>query len=216
MRVEIRQRPSAGASLAGIPPPKRAASSAATPGLVEAYSESCFENSTSFYIAPPEHPKLGKWAQPSSLKYSQPLPQQDHVAAQCLDEAMHFASNRGGRRSKRSGGRPRTTGGESYPRPVLRGGDCHPSTREKSTSSAAVAAKSSARAKPSRALGSHSSVEPGRAKRPISPVGALLTASTTSPSAIQGQREAPRINTPISGRVRVNNFVLWKIGTLVL
>lgn len=213
MRVEIRQRPAAGVSPAGAPPPKRSAS-AAVPGLVEAYSESCFESSTSFYIASPEHPKLGKWAQPSTLKYSEPPQQQsDHIATQCLDEAMLFASNHG-RSSQRSSGRPRTTGGECVARPVWRGGR-QPSAQGGSISAAAAAAAQSfSGAKPSRASGNPRKrvVEPGRAKRPISAVGALLAGSTTPSSSIRGQREAPRINTPISGRVRVKAQLGFAMG----
>lgn len=225
MRVEIRQRPAAGKTPAtGVPPPKRSAS-AAGPGLVEAYSESCFESSTSFYIASPEHPKLGKWAQPSTLRYSQPPQQQsDHITSQCLDEAMLFASNSGNNNaSRRRSGRPRTTGGECIARPVWRG-SYHVSTRGSSTAGgAAVAAvkstksaKSASAAKPSRAIRNRL-VEPGREKRPISSTGALLAGSTTPPSSsIRGQREAPRINTPISGRVSVQRttlYVLWKAKT---
>lgn len=37
-------------------------------GLVEAYSEPCFESPPRFFVASPGHPKLGKWAQRSTLK----------------------------------------------------------------------------------------------------------------------------------------------------
>lgn len=168
MRVEVRRRPSP----AG-PTPKRSAS--ASPGLVKAYADSCFESSTTFFVASPEHPKLGKWAEPSALKYSQ-LPQQvNPLATKCLDEAMLFASSNGG-------SRPRTAGGSS------RGGSHRTSRRR---GSAANGASPSDIARPGRPA-----VEPARSQRPISPKG-------TGTASIQGQREAPRIDTPISGRVRV-------------
>lgn len=168
MRVEVRRRPSPADR---VPTPKRSANA----GLVKAYSDSCFESSTAFYIASPEHPQLGKWAKPSTLKYSQLPQQRDPTTTQCLDEASLFAS---------SHSRPRTAGCSS--RPVGRGG-CHRSSRGRGSS--AIAASSCSGTKPSR-----SAIEPARTQRPISPTG--------TSSSIQGQREAPRIDTPISGRVR--------------
>jgi len=191
MRVEVRRR--AGPAAA----PKREAS--ANPGLVKAYSDSCFESPTNFYIASPEHPKLGIWAKPSTLKYSQPPPQIDYITKQCLDEAMLFASTT----SHRGGGsKPRKTVGRS--RPVGRGGGGKherggkpASTVGGSASLAGAAPTAAYRAKPSRAA-----VEPARAKRPISPLGA-------SPSA--------RIDTPISGRVRSERaFVCEFVHPLLL
>lgn len=171
VKVEVRRRPSPAGS---VPTPKRSAN--ASPGLVQAYSDSCFESSTTFYIASPEHPKLGKWAKPSTLKYSHPPQQRDPIITQCLDESMLFASSHSSR--------PRTTGCSS--RRVGRG-ECHRPSRGRG--GPAVAAPSSSSAKPLR-----SAEEPAKAQRAISPTG--------TSSSIQGQREAPRIDTPISGRVR--------------
>lgn len=174
MRVEIRRRASPAAA------PKRIAS--ANPGLVKAYSDSCFESTTSFYIASPEHPKLGIWAKPSTLKYCQPPPQIDYITKRCLDEATLFASTTG---HKGGGSKPRKTGGLS--RLVGRGGGGKPERGGKPTSAASPAAAAASPARPSRA-----EAEPARAKRPISRLGA-------PPS--------DRIDTPISGRVRSEVFM---------
>ena len=176
MRVEVRRRPSPARA---VPIPKRSAN--VTPGLVQAYSDSCFESSTTFYIASPDHPKLGQWAKPSTTKHSQ-LPQQiDPMVSKCLDEALLFSSSH----SKSGSSRPRTAGCSS--RAVRRGGS-HRTGRARGSS--AMTASPSSVTKPSTPA-----VEPPRAQRPISPTG-------TTVSSIQGQREAPRIDTPISGRVR--------------
>lgn len=37
-------------------------------GFIEAYSEPCFESYPRFFVASPEHPMLGKWAQRSTLQ----------------------------------------------------------------------------------------------------------------------------------------------------
>lgn len=37
-------------------------------GLIEAYNDPCFESNPRFFVASPEHPVLGKWAQRSTLK----------------------------------------------------------------------------------------------------------------------------------------------------
>lgn len=182
MRVEVRCRPS---PAGGVPTPKRSAN--ANPGLVKAYSDSCFESPTAFYIASPEHPKLGKWAKPSTLKYSQIPPQRDFTTTQCLDEALLFASNSRGNNISNS--RPRTAGCSS--RPVGHGG-CHRTSRGKSSFGTTPPYSSGAKAsRPAEGL--------TRTQRPISPVG--------TSSSIQGQREAPRIDTPISGRVRGDYFL---------
>lgn len=171
--MEVRRRPSpAGA----VPTPKRSAN-ANNPGLVQAYSDSCFENSTTFYIASPDHPKLGQWAKSSTIKYNQPQQQTDPVVSKCLDEALLFASSH---TKSSSSSRPRTAGCPS--RPARRDG--------RARGSSAIAASPSPVAK-----ASTPAVEPARAQRPISPTGTTI-------SSIQGQREAPRIDTPISGRVR--------------
>lgn len=187
MRVEVRRRPSpAGAA----PSPKRSAN----PGLVKAYSDSCFESSTDFYIASPEHPKLGKWAKPSTLKYSQLPQQRDSTTSQCLNEALLFASSH-------SSGRPRTAGCSS--RPAGRGG-YHRFSREGGTCSSAVAASSPSGAKPSRPA-----VKPVRTQKPNSP-----TMGTSS--SIKGQHEAPRMDTPISGRVRGVHFLVGNAASVAL
>lgn len=170
MRVEFRRRPAKGAQ----DPVKRSAS--ASPSLVKAYSDSCFESPTSFYIASPEHPKLGKWAQPSTLKYS--LPPQQHTTHNATRCVALFASNHG---------RPHTTGR-------------NPITRAKNTWKAVSVSESRSKKGPS-----HQRLkEPERPERPASPVGSLLVGcSNSSPSSsIRGRREAPHIDTPVSGRVR--------------
>lgn len=176
MRVEVRRRPNpAGA----VPTPKRPAN--ANPGLTQAYSDSCFESSTNFYIASPDHPKLGQWAKPSSLKYSQLSQQTDPVVTKCLDEALLFSSSH----SKSSSSRPHTAGCSAPA--VGRGSSRRTSQARRGRS----ATPSSAVTKPSRSP----ATEPARVQRSISPAG-------TTVSSIQGQREAPRIDTPVSGRVR--------------
>lgn len=186
MRVELRRRPGpAGA----VPTPKRSAT--ASPGLVKAYSDNCFESSTTFYIVSPDHPKLGQWAKPSTLKYS-PIPQQiDPIATKCLNDALLFASSH----SSKTRSRPRTAGRCSSG-PVGHGG---PHRTSRARGSSAIAASSSSVTKPRRPA-----VESARSQRPISPTG-------TTASSIQGQREAPRIDTPISGRVRG-----WRLGASCL
>lgn len=190
MRVEVRRRPGPGASSADvIPPPKRSAS--VNPGLVKAYSDSCFDSPTNFYIAPPDHPKLGKWAQASTLKYSQPAtPQQDsYVTPQYLDDIVFSPSSRS---------RPRTAAAAIAGR--------KPARRTKAATTPASEDRSGA-TKALTALERQRLLQPGRAKRPISQVAALqATSSTGSPPvcSIRGRRQEPRIDTPISGRVRGN------------
>lgn len=188
MRVEVRRRSGRGASSADvIPPPKRSAS--ANPGLVKAYSDSCFDSPTNFYIAPPDHPKLGKWAQAPTLKYSQPAtPLQDsYITPHCLDVIVFSASRRS---------RPRAASAAITGR--------KPARRTKAAATSASENRSGA-TKALTALERQRLVQPGRAKRPISQVAALqATSSTGSPpvSSIRGRRQEPRIDTPISGRVR--------------
>ncbi|CAM9619637.1 unnamed protein product, partial [Ectocarpus sp. 13 AM-2016] len=187
MRVEVRRRSGRGVSSAdAIPPPKRSVS--ANPGLVKAYSDGCFDSPTNFYIAPPDHPKLGKWAQASTLKYSQPVkPLQDScITPRCLDDIVFSASSRS---------RPRAASAAVAGR--------KPARRTKAAAVPASENRSSA-AKALTILERQRLVQPGRAKRPISQVAALqATASTGSPSvsSIRGRRQEPRIDTPISGRV---------------
>lgn len=190
MRVEVRRRVGRGASSADInPSSKRSAS--ANPGLVKAYSDSCFDSPTNFYIAPPDHPKLGKWAQASTLKYSQPAtPQQDsYITPQCFGDIVFSPSSRS---------RPRTAAAAVAGR--------KPARRTKAAATSASENRSGA-TKALTALQRPRLVQPGRAKRPISQVSALqATSAAGSPpvSSIRGRRQEPRINTPISGRVREN------------
>lgn len=183
MRVEFRRRPAKGAQ----EPLERSAS--ASPSLVKAYSESCFESPTSFYIASPEHPKLGKWAQPSTLKYS--LPPQHHTAhnaTRCVDDAALFAPDNG---------RPHTTGRQ-------------PITREKNKPTAVLN-----RSRP-KTSSHHRLKESDREKRPASPMGSSLLVgySNSSPaSSIRGRREAPQIDTPVSGRVSAYIHIIPKLKT---
>lgn len=142
-------------------------------GLIEAYSDDCFEAPTRFYIVSPDHPKLGKWAQPSTLKYHQP-PQANLVTTECPNEATFFA--------------------KAHNRPRL-GRGCSPNARGKTVS--AASSRSGARSRVRQRM------EPVRAKRPVSPVPTVRAGSESPPpSSIRVRHEAPRIDTPISGRVR--------------
>lgn len=79
VEVEVRRRnqPATPALDWGSPPTAEAKESVSTspsrakhPWLIqEAYSDDRFDSPTRFFTAAPDHPKLGKWAQPSTLKH---------------------------------------------------------------------------------------------------------------------------------------------------
>lgn len=172
MRVEVRRR--ADASPTGESP---AAGQFEIPkhGLSEAYSDDCFESPTRFFIASPEHPKLGKWAQPSTLKYQAPHAHQP--STQCLDEAVLFASTH-------NKVRPVSSSSLKGRRQNARGSSA--TSNRLGCGSARIRQK----------------MEPSRAKRSVSPVSPLRAGSESPPSSsIRGRREEPRIDTPVSGRV---------------
>lgn len=175
MRVEVRCR---------IPPVRsKDVSSASKPsgGIVEAYTDDCFETPTKFYMVSPDHPKLGKWAQPSTLKYKQAVTNRPHASTGCVDGVAHFVSANCWQRSKRDD--------------VNSGHSARVQARSGGTSRSGVA-KSSSRVR--KRLPESSS----NGKRPASAMPVLRPhRQGHRTSTIQGAREAPRISTPVSGRV---------------
>ena len=164
-------------------------------GVVEAYRDSCFESPTRFYTVAPEHPKLGKWATPSTLKYSQPTQattrQQALVATHRLDVEASISPA-----ATRSRQQPRPASSSPVEGPSGDGKQCargphHRAESKKTVSSAAAGGG-----------GGGGGVD-GNNRRPISPAGAPRWGGSGSPplSPSRGRRSVPRIHTPVSGRV---------------
>lgn len=182
MRVEVRRRSESSRHGAGP----------SNSSIVEAYSDNCFETQTRFYTVAPEHPKLGKWSQASTLKYGQhptPVVPSHH---QSLDEKAHSASTRISYRRSRPtcSSPPPVVGAHGL---VGRSGMTTPTMMGASNRS--IGGSSRVRQR----------VESRRATRPVSP---LYARSESPPSSTARGRleEFPRIDTPISGRVRVVHF----------
>lgn len=172
MRVEIRKR--TGVDRAGVTAPVGSPSY----GITEAYSDDCFESPARFFVVSPEHPKLGQWAQSSTLKYSQPPPAH-YVSSPCLDETIVFPAARR---------RPRTACSSAVNRGHALGITLVTTSTRSNGKSSRVRQR----------------VESGRAKRPISPMGSMSPDSDAPPvSSIQGLRGSQRIDTPVSGRVSI-------------
>lgn len=180
MRVEVRRRSEFSRHGAGP----------SNPTIVEAYSDNCFETQTRFYTVAPDHPKLGKWSQPSTLKYGQQHPS-DMSSHQSLNENAHPTAIRisSTRRSRPTCSSP----------PVVAHGLVG---RSGTTTPTMMAASNGSICRSSRV---RQRVQSRRTTRPVSPLCAR--SESPPPSTARGrQGEAPRIDTPISGRVSVVHF----------
>ena len=216
MRVEVRRR--VVASPVGAASAATASDRPGSPinfGIVEAYQDSCFVSPTRFYTVSPEHPKLGKWATPSTLKYSQPTQttQQAFAATHCLDETAISAATRSRHQ------RP-TCCSSCCASPAVGRGGCHAKKGAPSSSTRSAAAGGEYHSRGSHHIaeskmtassagggyggGGGSAADASRHyKRPVSPAGALRWGGSESPppSPPWGLREVPRIHTSVSGRV---------------
>lgn len=67
MRVEVRPRVQARPTGAVAEPTRPGRCSHSAPALSEAYQDACLESPIRFFIAAPEHPKLGQWARGCTL-----------------------------------------------------------------------------------------------------------------------------------------------------
>lgn len=184
MRVEVRKRSEFSRHGAGP----------SSPTIVEAYSDNCFETQTRFYTVAPDHPKLGKWSQPSTLKYGQQHPT-DMSSHQSLDENTNATATRisNNRRS-----RPTC----SSPPPVLARGLIG---RSGTTTPTMMAASNGSICRSSRV---RQRVQSRRTTRPVSPLCAR-SESPPSSTARGRQEEILRIDTPISGRVSLVHLLLF-------
>lgn len=210
MRVEVRQRVVSspqGATSAASGSNHRPAGGTCSPvnnGVVEAYQDSCFESPTKFYTVAPEHPKLGKWATPSTLKYSQPTQattQQALVATHCLDvkASISAAATRSRQQPRPGCSACHAKGARSSPtRSAVGGGDgkhyargSHHKAESKKTASSGVGD------------GGGGGIHDNFNRKPVSPAGAQRRGGSESPppSPSRSRREVPRIHTPVSGRV---------------
>ena len=166
-----------------LPEQKRVQRIADQCGLTEAYSDPYLQSPTRFFIASPEHPKMGKWAQRSTLKYHRyDAPLCPHKGTSSLAptrrnvrlQSCCYLVNERGRivsgleASRRSGRRPLTSQQSKTPRRAT-----------------------SAKAKPAAARTKKRSTSPG----PQRDESAECHPETPTFSE-------PPIYTPISGRVR--------------
>ena len=203
MRVEVRQR-------IGIRPAGAVSAAASErPGsrnlsVIEAYQDSCFESPTRFFTVAPEHPKLGRWAIPSTLKYSQ-APQTALVESRSRQPQTVCSSPVAARgcHAKRGGGSPSSpTRSASSPGGGGGGGvsKCNvKGPRHKMMESIKAAGGGG---------GGGGGVQ-NKNKRPLSAAGALRWGpESPPPSPPRGGREEPRINTPVSGRVSESHRLL--------
>lgn len=181
--------------------------------ITEAYVDHKFVAPTRFFTAAPEHPKLGMWAQPSTLKYC-------HYAYQVDSDSNHL---------------PRQANGPALARPIL----SFPSddriicsntndSKSRQVSSpggrskrheeyasgrkdlATVRSGGATAAGPGRSICGTSRTrqqfEPARSRSPPRIRGSFLGRAESPPSSwSRGQKlhivAAPRIDTPVSGRV---------------
>lgn len=170
MRVEVRRR--AGGDTDAVAPLLNQPRSSNPDGVIEAYNDGAFQP-IRFFVVSPDHPNLGKWAQPSTLKYSLPPQAKNFTNESPLDETNHPVATR------------------SRPRPVFSSPDGR-SYRRRTSSAVSNGRSSRVRRK----------TESGRAERPVSPVPTLGEGSgSLSLFSVRGGREGLRVDMPISGRV---------------
>lgn len=198
MRVEVRKRADESFGRVAVAARRQGRRSRSSPALLEAYQDSRFESPTRFFIAAPDHPKLGKWAH-------KPSPESNvaflHAGARYVSTPHGNLGSPSSptRRLKRHFKRGDKQRHVSFSRESRRCLAQRSSTFTAKTPTTLLEDRGSScarrRQRPEE-NGSHTPALP----RWGAPSRGKCAASTTS-----SVRKAPRISTPISGRVSANS-----------
>lgn len=180
---------------------KQARNLRSTPGLMEAYCDDKFVSPTRFFTAAPEHSRLGKWAQPSTLSYNTTLtPNARHVGVPFVDMGYFSSSARNKTMEKKMTGSK-----QRRMNPSLK--SRHNAAQRAPSSAAQQEAATGREAQRSQPILSQRRCY-GSSTPPQSPRSEMVMRAKSPRSELTVVQATSRINPPISGRVSVDNDTL--------